>query len=403
MVRATSLLYAIYICLLVSILCAALLYYSSLYNLLNQFYNTREELFIQNQSSLTYYVKTGNNDAVLLDDLTGISSTYETIDYGLIKIGTVKSILFKDTVVSSYFIGNFDREKNALFLPNFSSPVSYSGNVTLIGHKKLPSKFISEKYINNQINYLRTEGSVEFSTEQLPEISKHLKDFATERKTSLVTLKDLERKNDSVYYNSFLSNTIHVAITANTLQDIVIKGNFILYAKDSLTINKSSLLEDVIIKAPKITIESNFKGAIQAIATEKIALQKNVELSYPSALVVYNATEKESKIVIDEGSSVYGAVILFGSSLINIDENMIVAKKHTLVVGDVYSTGKFMTQGKVYGSVYSNRIFSQSKSGVYENCLIDLVIDATKRPTYFVSIPIFNDKNNDDGVFKKVY
>lgn len=402
-VEANSLLYAIYICLIVSILCAALLYYSSLYNLLNQFYNSREDLYVQNQSSLTYFLNGGNLDETLTDEETGIYSTYETVDYGLLKIATVKSILAKDTVTSTHFVGSFNKEKLSLYLPKFSNPISYSGSVTLIGDKKLPSQYIDEKYINNQPNTLTSNGAIEVSGDYLPEVRASLASFVTARSNALVSLKDIERKNDSIYYNSFLNKTINISLTSTTLQNIVIKGNFILHAKDSITIKKTSILEDVIIMSPIINIESDFEGTIQAIATKKIELNANVALSYPSALVVYSNRNEKSDIIIQEGSTIYGAVVLFGSSIIDIDENKIVAKEKTLIVGDVYSSGKIMSQGKIYGSVYSNRIFSQTKTGVYENCLIDVVIDVSKRPNFFVSIPIFNTKNNDNGIFKKVY
>lgn len=404
-VKANSLLYAIYICLIVSILCTALLYYSSLYNLLNQFYNTREELFLQNQSSLTYFLNGGEQEEELLDNLTGIASSYETFDYGLLKIGVVKSILAKDTVTSTYFIGDFDRNKIALFIPNYSKSISYSGTVTINGIKKLPSKYINEKYLNNELNVLKTEGLFELSGDKLPELHSNLVNFVTRKEVNFSYLNNIGRINDSLYYNSFLNKTVHLSLPTNSLQNIVMKGNFILYAKDSLMIHKSALLEDVIIKSPKVIIAEDFKGSIQVLATDKIEVQKNVELLYPSALVVYNKSNQKSEIVIDEAAKIFGTVLLFGTPITAIDENKIVAKEKTLIVGDVYSTGKFATRGKVYGSVYSNRIFSETKSGVYENCLIDLEIDVSKRPDFFVSIPIFKPENKyvKNGIFKKLY
>jgi hypothetical protein len=54
MVRAHSLLYAIYISLIVSIICGALLYFANLYGQLNLYYNLQEELYLQNQSVVNY-------------------------------------------------------------------------------------------------------------------------------------------------------------------------------------------------------------------------------------------------------------------------------------------------------------------------------------------------------------
>ena len=59
MIKANSLLYAIYICLLISMICCGLLFYFNLYGQLNQYYRLQEDLFIENQSVVNYAL--GNN------------------------------------------------------------------------------------------------------------------------------------------------------------------------------------------------------------------------------------------------------------------------------------------------------------------------------------------------------
>ncbi len=186
------------------------------------------------------------------------------------------------------------------------------------------------------------------------------------------------------------------------LENVIIKGNFILYAKDSITISANDVLEDVIIKAPIIKISKGFKGNIQAIATKKIVIEDDVILNYPSVMAIYNTSNEKSEMTINKNCSIYGAVVLFGTRLNNIDDNSIVLKEDTKIVGDVYCTGKLMVYGSVYGSVYTNKIFSRTSSGNYENCIINGEIDVTKRPNYFISIPLFKNKNEPYGIFKKV-
>lgn len=402
MIKANSLLYAVYVCLLVSILCGALLYFSSLYTMLNTFYNTREEMYIQNQSAMNYGLSQGDTENTILNDENGIVSSAEIKSFGLLNVIVVKSIFKKDTIASAQLIGHYASDQTALYLTNFSNGLSYAGNVTLIGDKKLPSKFIDEKYINNSLGNLKASGKIELSTNVLPEISSDFKKMFVAETTTRVLLKDIEMIKDSIYFNSFLNKAINVQLTSPLLQNKIIKGNFILHAKDSIVITANDVLEDVIVKAPVVRISKGFKGNIQVFADKKIMLEENVTLSYPSVLCVYNTSAEKSQLVINEDSAVYGAVVLFGNPIHSLDDNSVLLKEKTKIVGVVYCTGKLMIEGSVYGSVYTNRIFSQTASANYENCIINGNIDVTKRPDYFISIPLFKNKNEPYGVFKKV-
>ncbi len=402
MVRAHSLLYAIYVCLIVSILCGALIYYANLYNILNQYYNAHEDLYIQNQSMLNFALDQSEEAGSLANPETGIASEFEIKSFGLLKIAIVKSSFKNDTVASAHFIGHYPENETALYLVNFSNPLSYHGDVIIIGDKKLPSRFIEEKYISNSESNIISKGKIDLSENSIPEINPDFRAAVTMTNNKLISLKDIERTNDSVYYNSFLNEAIEIDLASTTLQNVVIKGNFILYAKDSLEIKKDVVLEDVILKSPIIKIENDFKGTIQAFASKKIDIGANVTLSYPSVISIYNSSDDESQIKVNENSSIYGAVVLFGTKLMNIDDNKVVFKEHTKVVGDIYCTGKLKCSGKVFGTVVASRIFSQNQNSIYENCIINVEIDVTKRPNYFVSIPLFKNLKKTYGVFKKV-
>lgn len=404
MVKAHSLLYAIYVCLIVSILCVALLYFANLYNLLNQYYNSHEELYIQNQSTLNYALSNaGDSEENLTNAETGLTSGFEIKPYGLLNIAIVKSSLKNDTVTSAHFIGKYPETKLAMFLPGLSNPISCSGDVKLIGDKKLPSKFIEERHINNLPTHLSTTGTITISDNILPEINPDFQKFAETKTNQLLQLKDVERTNDTIYYNSFLHKAIEIELPTGFLQNITFKGNFILYVRDSISIRKNVVLEDVIVKAPIIKIENDFKGSLQAFATKKIEIGTNVTLRYPSVLTVYNNTDEKSALLVNESSTIYGAVVLFGSSLVNIDYNTIILMDKTKLIGDIYCTGKLMTGGKIYGSVYTNRFFAKTLAGTYENCIINTEIDVGKRPDYFVSVPLFKSDNKIYGTFKKIF
>ena len=402
MVKAHSLLYAIYICLIVSIICGALLYFSNLYNQLNLYYNLQEELYIQNQSVLNFAL--GNKTIpteIEKDENSGIEGSYETKPYGLLSLVLAKSYISNDTVSSVHFVGARNRDKNAIYLTNLSKSLYYSGKVKLIGNNLLPSPFIETSYINNNLNQLVVKGENTVSEPFLPEINPDFKKIFQGLKSEKIKLSDVERPKDSLYYNSFFNVTKEVQVKSS-LGNSIFKGNFILRSEDSIRVKKNTVLEDVILIAPKITFEEGFKGTVQAFATKGIELEEKVTLKYPSVVCVYNESAEESKIKIKKGCQITGAVVLFGNTNDLIDKNTIEVDEDGLLFGDLYCSGKLMLKSNVYGSVYTNRFFLKTNSSSYENMISDIEINTGKRPDYFISVPLFNTKKTTYGVIKKV-
>lgn len=402
MVKAHSLLYAIYICLIVSIICGALLYFANLYNQLNLYYNLQEELYLQNQSVVNFAL--GNKilpQEIEKDENSGIEGNYKTRSYGLLTLLLAESSVGNDTVTSAHFVGSFSTDKTAIYLTNISKPLSYSGTVKLTGDSQLPSAFIETSYITSGANKITNNGKVTVSDLALPEINPEFKKIFVQTQGRRTALKDIERPKDSLYYNSFLNETKEIEVSSR-LSNVIFKGNFILRSRDSIRIQKNAVLEDVILIAPKITFEAGFKGTVQAFATKGIELEEKVVLNYPSVICVYNANEEESKIKIKKESIVSGAVVLFGNSIEALDKNSMEIAEEGLIFGDIYCTGKLFLRSTVYGSVYTNRFFIQTGATSYDNTIADLEINSNKRPTYFISIPLFTTQKTRYGILKKV-
>ncbi|MDR6764539.1 hypothetical protein J2Y38_004772 [Flavobacterium sp. 2755] len=402
MVKAHSLLYAIYICLIVSIICGALLYFSNLYNQLNLYYNLQEELYIQNQSVLNFAL--GNKIVpaeIEQDEKSGIEGSFETKSYGLLSLVLAKSYIANDTVSSAHFVGARNTNKNAIYLTNLSKSLFYSGTVKLVGNNQLPNTFIESSYINNELNRLTVDGKNSVSESQLPQINPDFKKVFQGMKSEKTKLSDIENLKDSLFYNSFFNPTKEIQVKSN-LANIIFKGNFILRSDDSIRVRKNAVLEDVILIAPKITFEEGFKGTVQAFATKGIELEDKVTLNYPSVICVFNESGEPSKIKIKKECNIMGAVVLFGNADNLIDKNIIEIDEKGLLFGDLYCSGKLMLKSNVYGSVYTNRFFKKTDSSSYDNLISNIEINTSKRPDYFISIPLFNTKTTTYGVIKKV-
>jgi hypothetical protein len=402
MVKAHSLLYAIYICLIVSILCGALLYFANLYTQLNLHYNLQEEMYIHNQSVVNFAL--GNQIAqeeLPIDENSGIEGNYEVKQYGLLTMLLSNSILRNDTISSAHFVGSYSSNKTAIHLANFTKSLSYSGNVKLVGDNQLPTTYIEASYITNKPNNLITQGKTTVSELILPEINAYFKKIFKEINAEKTALSEIQKPKDSLFFNSFHNTTKEVYVNS-VLSNINFKGNFILRSKDSIRVKKNTVLEDVILMAPKITFEEGFTGTVQAFASKGIELEQKVILNYPSVVCVYNPTSEESLIKIKKESKITGAVVLFGNALENINKNNVEIDQEGLIFGDIYCTGRLDLKSKVYGSVYTNRFYLKTTSSTYDNMISDIEINTTKRPKYFIAIPLFETKKTEYGILKKV-
>lgn len=402
MLKANSLLYAVYICLIVAILCGALLYYATLFDRLNSFYTENRMLYAQNQSAVFYALGSDTPEGVTPNsDSLSIPSNYSFKPFGLLKLLSVSTYNSTDTVTSMHMVGIIKNDPTALWISKLSNPLSYSGEVNIKGNKKIPGASLNEKFTSGVKNKLTSSGLYEESTEDLPNIRSQIKEIFTQRETA-ITLASITPIRNNEYYNSFSKETIVLQWTT-TMGNITLKGNFIIINKDSLIIEPSAYLEDVMLKSPRITFRKGFQGVVQAYATNQLVVEPQCKLMYPSVVGVYNATSTPSKITIGEEATIKGGIILCGNPLKSIDDNFIIMEPHSTLMGDLYCSGKTMLKGSVFGTVYTHRFFHQTLSSMYENCLINTTIDLSKLPTYWVSIPLLDSKNNTYGLCKKVF
>ncbi len=406
MVKAHSLLYAVYVCLIVAVLCGGLLLLANLYNQLNLYYVTHESLYISNQSTMNYALGNGlvSDEAILTEEQTGIQSQFSVKNHGLLPLLLTQSFVKNDTISSANFIGQkVTNVGTALYMANFTQPLNLSGEVTIKGDVFMPTERLKEVYINNKPNKIVIQGKKSISEIQLPILSDKCKTVFEIKNSAKASLSDFEKKNDSIYVNSFFNETIEFQISSTTLENKIIKGNFIISSNDSIYIKKNNILEDVVIIAPKVAIEEGFEGTIQVFAKESITIEKKVTLNYPSVIALYNNKESQKAfILIEEEVKIAGLVFLFGNDLIHLDKNTLEIKEKGKILGNIYCTGVLTLKSDVYGSVYTSKLNHKTPSSSYSNTIADITIDVSKKPKVFIDMPIFNNKTNRYAIIKKV-
>lgn len=398
MIKAGSLLYAIYVCLIIAILSGGLIYIFTINKTLATRYDIKEQLVDRCQSCFDYYLKTSrqNNEAVNKLDLFNDGLICELTEerWGMFSKLSGKAFFKTDTVNSQFIIGE-KKAKNslALYLCDFGEELKISGSTKIHGNVKLPKKRYKTVNIlgNQQINNPKLDGSIGVSSQNLPKIIPP--ELIYPENTWETSLEQL--RNKSIVYRGFDQSTAIVFLDKGTdLDRIQLKGNFIIKSLDTIRISNTAKLEDVIIQSPKVIVEEGFDGSIQLYADKEVVVESNVRLRYPSCIVIDDsARDYEKKITIDEDVEIYGGLVIDGNSFRERQNNFIDIEENTMVVGDIYCNGILQLKGSVIGTVYTHKLQLETKSSKYADVILNGVIDTENIPEGYVGLPLFSNSN----------
>ncbi|MBX2828095.1 MAG: hypothetical protein KTR22_08025 [Flavobacteriaceae bacterium] len=406
MIKAASLAYAIFISLVIGILCSAMLLVFSLNLSLNDYYGTRSELIDANTSAVAY-LRSGtltqvppNGKTIQLFEGTASKTEFKVTPWGFFQKWELKSFHKRDTISRHFLAGHKSSPSEpTLFVRNDDGELKIAGKTLIKGDIEIPSGRIKKVTINSKSSLFdaRHQGGVKASHKRIPKLNPlHFEPSPNYR---YYLQGDLEGKE---HINPFHKPTWVIEWDAR-LEDIRLKGNIILVSKDTLYVHKSSELEDIIIKAPKVIFEKGFTGSLQVMATTHITLEENTTLKYPSVLAVTAADDElERSIVLEKKSTVNGGVILQGNGLISEDRNRMEINKDADVRGTVYCDGKLSLYGKVEGTVYCSALFHKTASTTYDNLLLDATIVGHETDEAYFSLGLGENYDEPPLIVKKV-
>lgn len=280
-----------------------------------------------------------------------------------------------------------------LYVVDYGRPISLSGETRIEGKCLAPESGFKRAYIEGK-NYqgdMMVYGSLSSSEKSLPSVTENFSD-------DLLNFSGLIEKwdNQDSIDISFAEQGKHF-IDDNfvSLRNVYLKGQMVLEVKDSIFVSKDSQLDQVILKSKVIYIESGFVGSAQFFASERIVLEDEVVLKYPSVLGLMEGEtpiEKQNKIEIGKRSRVLGTVFALSDNPnfrlpIQID-----ISKESQIVGLVYCQGKTQLKGTVNGSLYTQKFYLETASSKYENHLLDAQI-LDDLPENFVYASLFQSTN----------
>ncbi|MCH2046912.1 MAG: hypothetical protein MK212_22550, partial [Saprospiraceae bacterium] len=305
--------------------------------------------------------------------------------------------------------------RTALYLEDNGNPLVMVGNSQITGRSYLPERGIKPGTISgNSFTGTRLIYGAQQQAYDLPEIHQELQDLLEHFRTQTINplleggaqIKDLAPKHS----NSFMEQTqLLYSTNAIHLIEHQLTGNIIVFSETKITVNHLSKLEDVILVAPKIMITDGVEGNFQAIASEHIYVGKNVELAYPSTLVVIEkqppglqaTTQDVSHFIrMDTKSSISGQVVFIGKETSYHYKPQLYIAPNATVIGEVYCNQNTELNGSVLGSVFTANFVVDQFGSIYQNHIFNGTISIEDLPKDYVGL-LFN--NSKKGVAKWLY
>jgi len=410
MIKASALFYSLVVSLIIAVVCSSFILFS--YFSLHEYQqlNCRDQLKINVNSGLTYLqnnttLTTNNEIEIDLDKQNIGTLIVNKKQWGFYQIFESTSYLNNQIQKKFALVGNKIDQRNsfALHLKGSDKALAIAGNCKVTGNCYMPKvgykkeklfgeyfsfdNFIEgETFDNNTCPYFLNENQIEEIKEILLLNNFNLSD-------SVITI---ETPNivDSINNSFYSKKLILYSVNKIELDNSYITGNVFVVSKNEIVVSNNSYLKDVILMAPKIKFNENLRVTIQAFASDSIILEENVTLDYPSTLGVFNKKESinPSAIKLSQSDTVIGNVCGFVSNTNLINQIGITIPKSAVVIGDVYTNGFLDLQGKVLGTVITDKFLVNSNNSVFENYLYNGTINSKNIPAHFVASSVINRK-----------
>ncbi|NRR91368.1 hypothetical protein HSX10_07310 [Winogradskyella undariae] len=323
-------------------------------------------------------------------------------------VSEIKNYNLKKTVL----IGGRQPEDNrvALFAQDNNRPLVLVGNTKIKGVAYLPERGVKsgnisgQSYDGSQLIYGQTKPSSKLPNlfnETITQINTIENEILKIEQEDFLILSD-----GKTYKNSFLRPEQMVYSNSEIrLNRVRLIGNIIVQSKTKIVVESSSVLNDIVLIAPEIEVENYVKGNFQAIASESLVIGENVDLSYPSALVLNEKMNEQEKLmssgfnnknlVINTNSNISGIVLYLGMPKTNNYNVQLELKENTVVIGEVYCNQNLELRGQVLGTVFANNFIVKQSGSIYQSHIYNGTINVDKLPQQYIGFSFNNSKKGE--------
>ncbi len=391
MLKAGALFVAVTISFVIAVLISLLITLSFHYKIQNRENLLQKKLERNTNSAIALLMNDSEvGDALNTIDLYGEESDSVQIkrtSWGVFEVATVKAFSGKYQLTKTVEYGYSPDEtlSAAIYLADLSRPLNLCGKTKITGNCYLPEAGVKRGYIEGKSFEGATliNGITKKSKNALPilnkEIIKKLEGYFKAAFFSSGNYKEVDLSGIDSLSNSFLDSTVLIRLT--TISDRHLSGNIIIYSDKPISVEANARLEDVLIVAPSIIIRKGFIGNLQAFATDSLLVEENCTLKYPSALGVLKKDHKTQQPFIRILNNVALTGIVFTSQsefATDLQQSLISIDKESVLTGQLYADGFADIKGEVRGMVYCSKFLLKTRSSVYENHLMDAIIDRSK-------------------------
>ncbi len=366
-------------------------------------------------------------NTITLNDTTSINLSdqdYKSLNayrnyWGAFEKVTAVASIKKTRFVKTALIGGIqpDTEPIALYIKDNNKPLVVVGNTKIEGKAYLPRQGIKpgtiagRSYYGSQLIYGTTT-----TVSNFPQLFNQTKAQLHQLKHQLSTVSQNQFLNIALgraFVNSFLDPMqIVFSNTQIDLSEIELTGHIVVKSLTKITVDNSTKLKDVLLIAPEIEIKNEVKGNFQAIASKQLIVGNNVELSYPSALILNETLTPQlqnnlahqhiqnHQITIAEQSVIKGVVVYLGQPKPNNHKVQLKLNEQAKVIGEVYCNQNLELLGQVTGTVYTNNFIAKQLGSIYQNHIYNGTILASDLSQEYVGLTFQNSKK---GIVKWLY
>ena len=405
-VKARALFYAVIVSIFVAIISSVLLLNSYHQHLLMGHYSNQKRLLHNCESGVQLLL--GAQRAAIPSTVIDLynngtdSIRIAQQPWGLLEVAFVESwalnTVLPDTVKRSFFVGT-PAPAYALKLSEGTDALALCGNTKIVGDVFVPKEgvergfihgkpFQGERLVDGKINII-TNTSNAFLKERFEELA------ALEKNAIASSLEF-----DSLVQSFGKSTKVLRSRNFNTA-GLFLKGHVLIIADSVLTIAANSQLEDVVLIGNTVHVESGFQGAVQIFAKDHLIVEADVLLDYPSVLSLLpkaKSADFSPHIELQDGCTQTGAIVV-PTFQYNEHQPIVHIHPEAIVNGQVWVNGLLQLDGSVYGSIFCDAFLLKTAAAVYENYLLDAVINRRALSSYYLAPPLLGSKNNR-GILK---
>ncbi|WP_191907115.1 hypothetical protein [Adhaeribacter soli] len=385
--------------------CLILLAYSRRIMLLTDQMQKDDQLNLN--SGLSYALAETNlryNEKIFIDlfDSGRDSIEIEKKYWGIFDILQVRTLKKERSKVLTALVGSLPDSigKSSLYLVDMNMPLSVANKAYLSGPMFLPKAGIKRVSSNGESD-ISTVASIFQSRSDFPKLDPSFTDrlrfYDQVGKSNQIDNFNMGSIDSLLEENrSFQESTLVWRSNSSiNLQGKKLIGNIIIYSPKEITFYESTVADNIIAIAPKITFKENFSGKIQVFSTDTIIVESGCQFNYPSVLSLFYS---------HNGFLSFGPSRLKGFIITTPQKDKTTAKLVTdlgaEIEGVVCANSLVQLEGIIKANVIAAKFLKSNPAAYYENYIGNVEIDISSRTGFFITSSLLNTKKNKRSIIK---